>query len=688
MATTALNGINIAIGGTATGLNNAVNSAVTSLNSLAPASSAAAAGISNLNSAVRSGQATFVTLNSTLANTATSAQATSQQVNRVGASLASLPSPSARAATSLTDVSRIVQDMPFGFIAIQNNISPLIESFGRLSTTTGGFFGAIRALGGALLGPAGIGFAVAAVTSALTYFFQAQQKAASAAKKAADEIGTLADVNKKFDVSVQGTTASAAAEATTLNRLFNIARDDTRARNERVAALKELQKQTNGYLKDLTLETVKTDAAKKSLDEFNASLFNSALLKAYQGRVTDLAKAWAENADAAEKGRKKVAEIDAQMAKTRALPSDLDPSLGSTETRLDRLAALTIKRGQEVETTNKFIKEQNKLQEEILSTGTKIADLQVKVNPFTKAENTKKDVTTVSDVLADLNIELEKTNALFVNSGDSLQELTQKHIQAYQNALRSLIDINVKPGNQIFDQLKERLDALNSVVAGRPQVMKLPVTVTPEPTITPSNNMAIVFNKTTKQWQTAFEKSVDEFNPNLDNFSFKLQGQLETLVQSGFSEVGAGLAQAVGDIITGAKPLSAALNSVVGIVADFAISFGKALIAAGTATLAAKILVKNPITAIAAGLLAVTAGTIIKNAVTSAPSFAQGGIVTEPTYARIGDNPGRKEAVIPSELWPLLGSGGSQVIIPDARISGQDIVIAYNRSIRNENRIR
>lgn len=688
MATTALNGINIAIGGTSTGLTNAVNSAVNSLNSLAPASSAAAAGITNLNAAVRSGQATFVTLNNTLANTATNAQHTGQQVGRLGSSLASLPSPSARAATSLTDVSRIVQDMPFGFIAIQNNISPLIESFGRLSTTTGGFFGAIRALGGALLGPAGLGFAVAAITSGLTYYFQAQQRAASAAKQAADQIGTLAETNKKFDVSVQNSTASAAAEGTTLLRLFHIAQDDTRARNDRVAALKELQKQTNGYLKDLTLETVKTAEARKALDEFNASLFNSALLKAYQGKVSDLAKAWAENADAAEKGRKKVAEIDAQIAKTRALPTDFDASLGRTETRLDRLAKLAQERSKEVAATNVFIKEQNKLQEDILATGTKIADLQVKVNPFTKAENTTKSVTTVADVLADLNLEIEKTNALFANSGDTLQELTSKHIQAYTNALRSLIDINVKPGDKLFDQLKERLDALNSVAAGRPQNIKLPVTVTPEPKVTPSNNMAIVFNETTKQWQTAFEKAVDGFNPNLDNFSFKLQGQLETLFHSGFADIGAGLAQAVGDIVTGAKPLSAALNGLVGMVADFAISFGKALIAAGTATLAAKVLIKNPVTAIAAGLLAIAAGTIIRNAVANAPSFAQGGIVTEPTYARIGDNPGRKEAVIPSELWPLLGSGGSQVIIPDARISGQDIVIAYNRSVRNENRIR
>ena len=72
----------------------------------------------------------------------------------------------------LIDMSRVAQDLPFGFIAIQNNIAPLIESFGRMSREAGGAGAAFKALGGALLGPAGIGFAISTVTSLITFAVQ------------------------------------------------------------------------------------------------------------------------------------------------------------------------------------------------------------------------------------------------------------------------------------------------------------------------------------------------------------------------------------------------------------------------------------------------------------------------------------------------------------------------------------
>ena len=74
------------------------------------------------------------------------------------------------ATNTLTNFGRVIQDAPFGIIGIANNIDPLIESFGRLSKSTGSTGGALKALGGALLGPAGIALGVSAVTSALIAF--------------------------------------------------------------------------------------------------------------------------------------------------------------------------------------------------------------------------------------------------------------------------------------------------------------------------------------------------------------------------------------------------------------------------------------------------------------------------------------------------------------------------------------
>jgi hypothetical protein len=71
---------------------------------------------------------------------------------------------------TLTNFGRVVQDAPFGIIGIANNIDPLIESFGRLRKETGSGKEAFKALGGALLGPAGIAVGISAATSALIAF--------------------------------------------------------------------------------------------------------------------------------------------------------------------------------------------------------------------------------------------------------------------------------------------------------------------------------------------------------------------------------------------------------------------------------------------------------------------------------------------------------------------------------------
>jgi len=61
------------------------------------------------------------------------------------------------------------------------------------------------------------------------------------------------------------------------------------------------------------------------------------------------------------------------------------------------------------------------------------------------------------------------------------------------------------------------------------------------------------------------------------------------------------------------------------------------------------------------------------------PSFAGGGIVDRPTLAMVGDNPGRKEAIIPSELWGKIGGGDRNGYIAETRISGRDLQILIKR---------
>jgi hypothetical protein len=65
------------------------------------------------------------------------------------------------------------------------------------------------------------------------------------------------------------------------------------------------------------------------------------------------------------------------------------------------------------------------------------------------------------------------------------------------------------------------------------------------------------------------------------------------------------------------------------------------------------------------------------------PAFAQGGMVTGPQLAMVGDNPSGKEAIIPFErMGEFLGKfgGGQQVVVLDTVLRGNDMILTQNRA--------
>ena len=76
-----------------------------------------------------------------------------------------------QATNALTNLSRVAQDAPYGFIGIANNLNPLLESFQRLSAGAKDAGTSLtKELGKALTGPAGIGLALGVVSSLLIKF--------------------------------------------------------------------------------------------------------------------------------------------------------------------------------------------------------------------------------------------------------------------------------------------------------------------------------------------------------------------------------------------------------------------------------------------------------------------------------------------------------------------------------------
>jgi len=95
-----------------------------------------------------------------------------ESINGLGNAANKAKQPIANASYALTTMSGVVRDLPFGFIAIQNNLPLVVDSFSSLAKQSGGVGGALKGLGAALIGPAGIGFAFGAVTSIVTSLIQ------------------------------------------------------------------------------------------------------------------------------------------------------------------------------------------------------------------------------------------------------------------------------------------------------------------------------------------------------------------------------------------------------------------------------------------------------------------------------------------------------------------------------------
>jgi hypothetical protein len=126
------------------------------------------------------------------------------------------------------------------------------------------------------------------------------------------------------------------------------------------------------------------------------------------------------------------------------------------------------------------------------------------------------------------------------------------------------------------------------------------------------------------------------------------------------------------------------------LIADALQAIGKQLIAFATAWLFTFALMANPNPvsaglALAAGIAAVAIGSLIKSSINkkpqaSPPKFANGGIISGPTYGLMGEYPGAKsnpEIVAPlDKLKSMIGGGGSGEFV----LRGNDLVLALQRS--------
>ena len=206
---------------------------------------------------------------------------------------------SAGAGFALQNLGRVASDAPFGFIAIQNNIDPLLQSFTALKASTGSTGGALKALGASLAGPAGVLLGFTLVSSAVTVAIQKYgslggaidalfgkytqlDRDVLAAAKSYDKFNESARQSNEI---IRAESASVQGEVSKVEALAKIVDNQTLSYEQRNAALNQLKAINKDYFGGLDIEKGKVEGLKDAVLGYNAQLKASAIIKGFEGAL-------------------------------------------------------------------------------------------------------------------------------------------------------------------------------------------------------------------------------------------------------------------------------------------------------------------------------------------------------------------------------------------------------------------
>lgn len=255
-----------------------------------------------------------------------------QKINAASRSLGTVSSPANKATLALTDLGRVAQDAPFGFVAISNNLNPLIESFSRLKSETGSTGGAIKALLGSLTGAGGLGVALSLVSSGMLFaqlgmsaWTRGFGKTKSEAKSLSDTIKELIKPIGDIGLAAQG---SAQGEIARVGALVRVIQDQNAARSMQVRALEELKRINKSYFGDLTLEENSLKRLTQLQNEYTQAIVSNAILENLKGEIGKVGAELYKQNKAISENEKKQIDLRRQIEATNKAQIEADAKAG------------------------------------------------------------------------------------------------------------------------------------------------------------------------------------------------------------------------------------------------------------------------------------------------------------------------------------------------------------------------
>lgn len=651
----------------------------------------------------------------------------------------------AQAGQALTNVGRVAQDLPFGFIGIQNNLNPLLESFQRLKAETGSSKEALKALGGSLIGAGGVGLALSIVSSAFLIFqngiagFNSKTKEA---KKEADELAksirSISSIQGEAAAGVEGQVSQVTALAAAIS-------DSNRPYAERKRALQELKEINKSYFNDLKIEDAATGALTKTVQEYTKALINSAIQKGFVDEIAAVAKEVSKADETISKGRLKVAQAEKALENVRNTVGtgsrDIETKQAQREQNAKQaLAGANAELAISSDKVTRLLEQEAVIRDNLnraVVEGLKFKDLNTdkgakkEVDFLTKqlallekirdAQKERqgqmfdlKDIDEATDKLAKLEQQIGNLKLQIAVRDAKKAKLPAAEIEKLKDAIKQDTQ---KRLNDAFEKEALLLEHSPKLKFNQPIKVEIPNNVN----FFTTNSGGSDFNiNDAVSKATGFDKKIPvitirearvkllklkindkltqgEFINEVEEINNKLKEQIRGIFEGGFSDVFSELGEGFGEALASAdfgSALEKAAQNILGIVGGVMQQLGKALI---TAAIKIKLLketfekwaIANPALAIIAGIGLVVAGAALKNIKFDGPKFATGGIVSGPLIGQIGEQH-RPEVIMPLDRLPQLFKqfggdfGGGMQLIPI--INNEGLFLAVKRGERSAGR--
>jgi len=546
-----------------------------------------------------------------------------------------------------TNFALILQDLPYGFRGIQNNLPAVIGSFA-------GMTGPIYLAG-----------------SAIIAFFTAWDAGLFKTKNATN---ALNEAQKQYNETLKSSMGSAGEEIAKMNALISIAKNQEISMQKRLKAVKSLQDEYPSYFGNLDKEKILNGDVSKATDGVKTAIIERAKATAVASKINKLAaEKFAKDEELYQLALQKTARVQAAVNFVRQFPSSAKHLKGLIDASVSGI------RDQE-NAIKSFVdsidRELNRLQKIYTSAETTAIDL-----GDTGDDKKNKGAAAAKKKLENAKKEADKL-ALYVAkrlaaSGGEVAYIKEPEVDplAAAKAFKDKMAYEKKASKDRVDFLKEQYQLEVSEAEGSFAKIQLA-----------EENMRIALNKGFMDGSIKLSEYIDA------TIELRKKSNQTVLAESKAAmaemlKMGIGIMNALGPALDMLLEKGANIGEVLSkAFNDIIKKLIKVAIAAAIAVALLSLIFPGTV-AKAGGAMKMFGNLVGGGMGLGSQLFANGGIFGGPSFRLVGEYPGAQsnpEIVAPlDKLKGLIGGNNGGTL--EARISGNDLLILMNKAQRNNN---